>query len=40
MTYFNKANNYEGLIEAYTRLEDYENLEKLANEIPEGSPLL
>lgn len=38
--FFNKANNYEGLIEAYTRLEDYDSLEKLASDLPEGSPLL
>ena len=38
--YYNKANNYEGLIEAYLRLEDYDALEKLANDLPEGSPLL
>lgn len=34
------ANNYVGLIEAYTRLEDYDSLDKLANELPENSPLL
>lgn len=34
------ANNYPGLIEAYTRLEDYDNLDKIANELPDNSPLL
>ena len=28
------------MVEAYTRLEDYESLERVIDEIPENSPLL
>jgi len=34
------AKHTPGLIEAYTRLEDYEGLEKLIGEVPERNDLL
>jgi WD repeat-containing protein 35 len=40
VSHYKTANYYEGLIEAYVRLEDYDSLDKLANELPEGSPML
>lgn len=38
--YYLQAKNYDGLIDAYTRLEDYESLEKIMPEIPEGTSQL
>ena len=40
ISHYKLANYYEGLIEAYTRIDDYDSLDKLANELPDGSPLL
>jgi WD repeat-containing protein 35 len=34
------SKNYKGLIEAFTRMEDYENLSQIITEIPENDPLL
>jgi WD repeat-containing protein 35 len=34
------SKNYKGLIEAFTRMEDYENLSQVITEIPENDPLL
>jgi hypothetical protein len=34
--HFRISNNYEGLAEVYFRGEDFENLDKLVNDLPEG----
>lgn len=34
------SKNYKGLIEAFTRMEDYDNLSQIITEIPENDPLL
>jgi len=38
--YYSLAKNYEGMIEAFYNIEDFENLEQIITSIPEGSKLL
>lgn len=38
--YYNTAKDNESLVEAYFKLEDFENLEKLIDVLPENSPTL
>mmetsp|Transcript_32306 Transcript_32306/g.92700 ORF Transcript_32306/g.92700 Transcript_32306/m.92700 type:complete len:1232 (-) Transcript_32306:146-3841(-) len=38
--YYAKAQNNSALVDTYYFLEDYDSLERLINELPEGSPLL
>ena len=38
--YYQKAQDNESLVEAYFKLEDFDNLEKLIMILPENSPIL
>jgi WD repeat-containing protein 35 len=40
VTYFVQGRNTDKLVEVYGRLEDYENLEKLVETLPDHSPYL
>jgi hypothetical protein len=37
---FELSNHFEGQIEALTRMEDYEHLDKLVAQLPDNSPIL
>lgn len=38
--YFQQANNYEALIDVYYRLEQFDNMDRLIDDIPPTSPAL
>lgn len=35
--FYKMSNHFEGMVEAYYRAEDYDALDKLINDLPEGS---